>query len=386
MYRISELAQRVGLSRSTLLYYEKLGLICGQRQANGYRVYSDRDLQRLKLLQQLQAGGLTLKECQACLESRIEQSLLLQRLEILDQEIAEKQRARDLVAAMTGQSSLKDWHQALDAEAPDAHLDWLMAQGFSEKQALHLKWLSKDMNEHDAYMAEFMAIYAGIERLGPGSEQDTARALAVLPENLGTILEIGCGTGVGTLQLAQSAHVTAIDNHEPFLAELEQRASEHSLMDKISCVCASMTDLPFDPSSFDVIWAEGSAYIMGFEKALQNWKPFIKPGGYLVVSDAVWLCDERDPEGEAFWQQEYPDISSVQARLSQIEAQGYQLLTDFTLSEQAWENYYGPLERKLNQLDLGSFKTSAGQDVAKEIQIHRQHSKGVGYQVFVLRR
>ena len=66
MYRISELAELVGLSRSTLLYYGKLGLIEAQRTSNGYRSYSERDLQRVRLLQQLQAGGLTLKECQAC--------------------------------------------------------------------------------------------------------------------------------------------------------------------------------------------------------------------------------------------------------------------------------------------------------------------------------
>lgn len=45
MYRISELALKVGLSRSTLLYYEKLGLISSKRQANGYRTYSEHDLQ-----------------------------------------------------------------------------------------------------------------------------------------------------------------------------------------------------------------------------------------------------------------------------------------------------------------------------------------------------
>ena len=40
MYRISELALLVGLSRTALLYYEKLNLINGKRQENGYRVYS----------------------------------------------------------------------------------------------------------------------------------------------------------------------------------------------------------------------------------------------------------------------------------------------------------------------------------------------------------
>ncbi|WP_249937648.1 MerR family DNA-binding transcriptional regulator, partial [Vibrio parahaemolyticus] len=41
MYLISELAAKAGISRTTLLYYEKLGLINGQRLDNGYRYYSE---------------------------------------------------------------------------------------------------------------------------------------------------------------------------------------------------------------------------------------------------------------------------------------------------------------------------------------------------------
>ena len=47
--KISRLARRCGLARSTLLYYEKLGVIAGTRGANGYRHYDDDDLQRLRM-------------------------------------------------------------------------------------------------------------------------------------------------------------------------------------------------------------------------------------------------------------------------------------------------------------------------------------------------
>jgi DNA-binding transcriptional MerR regulator len=49
MYRISELTEQVGLSRTALLYYEKIGLINVKRLSNGYRIYSEYDLQRLLL-------------------------------------------------------------------------------------------------------------------------------------------------------------------------------------------------------------------------------------------------------------------------------------------------------------------------------------------------
>jgi len=76
VYRISELAEKVGLSRSALLYYESQGLLGGIRQTNGYRMYTDKDLQQLHLLRQLQAGGLTLKECRLVLETRVQRSVL----------------------------------------------------------------------------------------------------------------------------------------------------------------------------------------------------------------------------------------------------------------------------------------------------------------------
>ncbi len=90
MYRISELATQVGLSRSTLLYYEKRGLIEGQRLENGYRTYNDRDAQRLLLIQQFQAGGLTLKECKACLEAKVDRQILLNRLQQIEKHLKHK--------------------------------------------------------------------------------------------------------------------------------------------------------------------------------------------------------------------------------------------------------------------------------------------------------
>lgn len=110
MYRISELAEKVGLSRSTLLYYEKLGLLQGVRQTNGYRLYSDKDVQQWRLLQQLQVGGLTLKECKSFLDSKVQRSVLEKRLQQLDEDIAQKQHARALLAALIGEGSLRLWH------------------------------------------------------------------------------------------------------------------------------------------------------------------------------------------------------------------------------------------------------------------------------------
>src|SRR6056297_1118497 len=193
MYQISELAESVGLSRATLLYYEKLGLLKGKRQANGYRIYTNADRQRLRLMQQLQAGGLSLQECQACLDGKLDYDMLGQRLETLEQEIAGKTRSRDLLAALLGRGSLKDWHEEVERVAPDLHRAWLMTQGFSSEEAARVAWLSKDMNAHDDYMARFMEVFSELDRWGPGTAEATRRALAMVPFAPEAVLEIGCG-------------------------------------------------------------------------------------------------------------------------------------------------------------------------------------------------
>lgn len=401
MYRISELAKKVELSRSTLLYYEKLGLISAKRQANGYRSYSEQDLQRVKLLQQLQAGGLTLKECQACLEAQIDRERLLQRLNVLDEEIAQKQKARELLSSMLGMNSMREWHQAIDKQAPSAHLDWLMTQGFSEKQSLRLKWLSKDMNEHEQYIADFELIFEGVERLGPGDKEDSLRALNVIPYHSGELLEIGCGKGVATTVLAQHSQfsVTGLDNDEYSLSCLKDSLRQHLLSEsalsesalpdsapqkRVTTVCASMTDLPFTEQQFDVIWSEGSAYIMGVQQALKSWKPFIKAEGYLVISDLVWLTDSPDDEAREFWLQNYSEMATVPERYQMMEKEGYKVLETYALSPQAWDNYLAPLNTKVKQLAPETFASKALDDLQKELDIHKKYLGQYGYQVFVL--
>ena len=39
-------------------------------------------------------------------------------------------------------------------------------------------------------------------------------------------------------------------------------------------LAASMEDLPFESSYFDLIWSEGAIYNIGFEKGIKTWKPF----------------------------------------------------------------------------------------------------------------
>ena len=68
------------------------------------------DDQRLTLTMQLQAGGLSLKGCIACLNGKIDKGILSERLCLLNEEIVQKQKARKLLSGLLGESSNRDFH------------------------------------------------------------------------------------------------------------------------------------------------------------------------------------------------------------------------------------------------------------------------------------
>ena len=129
-------------------------------------------------------------------------------------------------------------------------------------------------------------------RQGPGGDHETSLAVALSglrgKADL-RIADIGCGTGASTLVLAREldAHITAVDFLPEFLDRLEDAAGRSGFADRITTLAASMESLPFAPAAYDAIWSEGAIYNMGFAKGLQVWKKFLKPGGYLAVSEAA---------------------------------------------------------------------------------------------------
>ncbi|SHH20665.1 MerR family transcriptional regulator [Ferrimonas marina] len=389
MYRISELAQLTGLARSTLLYYEKLGLLKGRRLDNGYRQYDDGDLQRLRLLQALHRGGLSLKECLQVLNEGIDRPLLQQRLAELTEAISEKQQAQRLLQALLGQApdALREFHIEMAQQAPEAQTQWLMAQGLDETGALQLRWLSKDLHQHEQYMNDFLHIFAPLDHHGPGTEQDSLWALSQLPQAPRRVLDIGCGPGNATLLLANHspAEVIGLDNVAQSLERLEQRAQQQGLADRVQSCNASMTDIPFAPASFDLLWCENSAYVMGFEATLRQWRSLLAEDGYLVISDLVWLTPDPEPDLSAFWQREYPDMQQEQHRFAQCQAEGYQLVASRRLGRAAWQAYTQPLAERLEQVEAELPHSRAVAELKQELPVLERFEGQFSYVIMVLK-
>jgi len=91
-YQIGELANLVGMSPRTIRYYEEIGLLNSvKRIEGGKRVYTDRDIQRLKFIKRLKHLGLTLSEMHELEDiyqiHRTNRKVLPRLLELLDNHV-----------------------------------------------------------------------------------------------------------------------------------------------------------------------------------------------------------------------------------------------------------------------------------------------------------
>lgn len=73
MYKITQLAHEFGLSRSTLLYYDRVGLLApASRSESGYRLYTPADRERLQTICTYRQAGLTIDDMASLLATRTE--------------------------------------------------------------------------------------------------------------------------------------------------------------------------------------------------------------------------------------------------------------------------------------------------------------------------
>ena len=148
------------------------------------------------------------------------------------------------------------------------------------------------------------------------------------------ILDIGCGSGVPTMELARlsDGQIIGLDIDPCLLDQLAKKIEEAGLSDRVKTLKCSMFELDFPDESFDLIWAEGSIARVGFERGLKEWRRFLKPKGFLVVHD---------------------EITNITQKLAQVPGCGYELLGHFTLSEDIWwTEYYGPLEKRIREMRI----------------------------------
>lgn len=168
-YSIGQLGKEFGLSRSTLIYYDKIGLLkpSGRSGAN-YREYTQKDRNRLKTIMTYREAGMSLKSIQLLLSDRGKANrtkVLEAQIQELNNEISQLRKQQQLTIELlknhdinlsartmskeqwvrileaTGMSEkdMWQWHAEFEKRMPQAHQDFLESLNISTEEIREIR-------------------------------------------------------------------------------------------------------------------------------------------------------------------------------------------------------------------------------------------------------
>jgi len=137
-----------------------------------------------------------------------------------------------------------------------------------------------------------------VEELRGRFHEHSRQAYRLLPPlEQPRILEIGCGQGQQTLELARlgGGEVIGIDIDKSSISRLQQRIDREGLGDRIRAIHVSLFENGFDDHSFDILWEEGVLHLLDASRSISECRRLLKPNGHLVMHEtSVWFESVRE--------------------------------------------------------------------------------------------
>ena len=241
-------------------------------------------------------------------------------------------------------------------------------------QAPMLTFMSDQKSIHEFDFTLICEYFSSLERQGPGSPEVTRKALGFIDRltDGSRIADIGCGTGGQTMVLADHApgHIIGVDLFPAFIDLFNANARKLHFQDRVHGMIGSMEDLPFRDEELDLIWSEGAIYNIGFKRGITEWRKYLKPGGYLAVSEASWFTRERPAEIDRYWMDAYPEIDTIPNKVAQMQEAGYVPVATFVLPETCWTDHFYLPQRAAQETFLAKHK---GNTAAEELIANQRH-------------
>ena len=168
MFTIGQVAKKYSLSRSTLIYYDSIGVLTPSgRSESNYRLYSESDLKKMDRVQLFRSAGLSLDSIELLLEKENSEldSTLEGRLLTINSEIQKLRNQQKVIlnilenetlakdsrlmtkevwvsilrAAGLDDAGMKNWHIEFERASPEAHQDFLESLGIEKDEVAAIR-------------------------------------------------------------------------------------------------------------------------------------------------------------------------------------------------------------------------------------------------------
>ena len=170
MLTVTQLARKYDISRATILYYEREGLLLpAYRSNNGYRWYGDKEIERLQTIVAYRSYGLSVASINQLLDrndgtsqtqilrnhfnelekeiGRLRQQqhavvVLLQEPTLLEDTMITKERWVEIMkAAGFSEQNMRTWHQKFEEMEPNEHQSFLESLGINDEEIKRIRQL-----------------------------------------------------------------------------------------------------------------------------------------------------------------------------------------------------------------------------------------------------
>ena len=248
------------------------------------------------------------------------------------------------------------------------------------------------MEDQQKYIQALINLHRGLERQGPGDTDYSNYIISQIPElpTIPRIADIGCGTGAGTLILADrfKSKIRSVDFSREFLNGLEDRAKKRGLEHLIEAIECDMGNLDWESGTIDLLWSEGAAYNITFEGALKAWRPLMAYNGIAVISEMNYFTNKVPEPVKKYMQNAYPAIKTESENADIINSSGFAVLGIHRLPSKAWwDNYYEPLRNNIESFKNSndSVMQSVISETEEEMKFIEEYEKIYGYSFYIMK-
>ncbi len=178
MFTIGQVAKKYSLSRSTLIYYDNVGVLSPSgRSESNYRLYSENDLKKMDRIMLFRSAGLSLEaistllgkkgsDLNSAFERRLtsinheiqglrnQQQVILRLLENQSSEknsrvLTKEKWVAILEASGLDEKGMRNWHIEFEKNSPEAHQDFLESIGIEDEEISLIRDWSKSGSHKD---------------------------------------------------------------------------------------------------------------------------------------------------------------------------------------------------------------------------------------------